>query len=179
METETSTSGILSIKMMTENTKPCMKKGYNEANLSEMLPLIRECLAAGQQVKFSPRGVSMLPMILQGRDSVTLASPPERLKKYDLPLYRREDGSFVLHRVVKVGDTYTCIGDNQFKAEKGVTPESVIAVVTAFTRKGKTYSVTSADYRLYCLLWHLSRPARRVWRALRVRVGRLLRKIRS
>lgn len=147
------------------------------SHLDEMMPLIRECLAAGQSVKFSPRGVSMLPMILQGRDSVYLSSPPERLKMFDIPLYRREDGSFVLHRVVKVGDTYTCIGDNQFRAEKGITPESVIAVVTAFTHKGKTYSVTSAGYRLYCLLWYVSRPARRVLRAFWRRVKRLFIKL--
>ena len=147
------------------------------SGMEEMLPLILECLAAGQQVKFSPRGISMLPMILQGRDSVYLSSPPERLKMFDIPLYRREDGSFVLHRVVKVGDTYTCIGDNQFRAEKGITPESVIAVVTAFTHKGKIYSVTSAGYRWYCLLWYASRPARRVLRAVWRRVKRLFIKL--
>ena len=133
----------------------------------------------GQSVKFSPRGTSMLPMIVPGRDSVTLSSPPERLKKFDIPLYRREDGSFVLHRVVKVGDSYTCIGDHQFKAEPGIEHGQVMAVVTAFTRKGKTYSVSCAGYRLYCVLWHISRPARRVWRALRVRASRLKRKILS
>lgn len=147
------------------------------SDLEEMLPLIRECLSAGQSVKFSPRGISMLPMIVQGRDSVTLASPPEKLKKFDIPLYRREDGSFVLHRVIKVGDTYTCIGDNQFKAESGIAHDQVIAVVTAFTHKGKTYSVSCADYRLYCVFWHVSRPARRIWRALRVRAARVKRKI--
>jgi hypothetical protein len=149
------------------------------SNLQEMLPLIKECLSAGQSVKFSPRGISMLPMIVQGRDSVTLSSAPEKLKKFDIPLYRRADGSFVLHRVVKVRDTYTCIGDNQFKAEPGVTHESVIAVVTSFTRKGKTYSVSCVGYRLYCVLWHASRPTRRIWRALRVRAARLKRKIKS
>jgi hypothetical protein len=118
-------------------------------------------------------------MIRQGKDSVYLSSPPEKLKKFDIPLYRREDGSFVLHRVVKVGETYTCIGDNQFKAEKGIAHSSVIAVVTAFVREGKTYSVSDRGYRLYCVLWHISRPARHVWRALRARVGRLMRKIRS
>ena len=147
------------------------------SDLDEMLPLIEECLGLGQSVKFSPRGISMLPMIVQGRDSVTLSSPPEKLKKFDIPLYRRSDGSFVLHRVVKVGDSYTCIGDNQFKAEPGVEHSQVIAVVTAFTRKGKTYSVSCAGYRLYCVLWHISRPARHVWRALRFRAARLKRKI--
>lgn len=172
-------SEIISIKMKNENNKPKINKGCNTASLEEMLPLITECLSNGQSVKFSPRGISMLPMIVQGRDSVTLASPPEKLKRFDIPLYRREDGSFVLHRVIKVGDTYTCIGDNQFKAETGVAHSQVIAVVTAFIRKGKAYSVSCTGYRLYCVLWHCSRPVRRIWRALRVRAVRLKRKIKS
>lgn len=167
------------IKMKNEIDKPHIKKGCNTANLKEMLPLIEECLSAGQGVKFSPRGISMLPMIVQGRDSVTLSSAPEKLKKFDIPLYRREDGSFVLHRVIKVGETYTCIGDNQFKAEHGIKHSQVIAVVTSFTRKGKNYSVSCAGYRLYRVLWHYSRPVRRVWRALRVRAARLKRKLKS
>lgn len=147
------------------------------SDLNEMLPLIEECLSVGQSVKFSPRGISMLPMIVQGRDTVTLSSPPDKLKKFDIPLYRREDGSFVLHRVVRLGDDYTCIGDNQFKAEPGISHSQVIAVVTAFTRKGKTYAVSCFGYRLYCVIWHYSRPLRRVWRAVRVRFARLKRKI--
>ena len=167
------------MNMKNENTESRDKKQRHTANLSELFPLMEECLRMGQSVKFSPRGTSMLPMIVPGRDSVTLSSPPERLKKFDIPLYRREDGSFVLHRVVKVGDSYTCIGDHQFKTEPGIEHGQVMAVVTAFTRKGKTYSVSCAGYRLYCVLWHISRPARRVWRALRVRASRLKRKILS
>lgn len=165
--------------MKNENKRLDIEKVNTKTSLEVLLPLMKECLSAGQSVKFSPRGISMLPMIVQGRDSVTLSSPPKKLKKFDIPLYRREDGSFVLHRAVKISDTYTCIGDNQFKAEKGITHDQVIGVVTAFTRKGKTYSVSCVGYRLYCVLWHISRPIRRMWRAFKVRAVRLKRKIRS
>ena len=73
--------------------------------MDELMPLILERLAAGQDVRFSPRGVSMLPMLRQGRDTVTLSPVTGRLRKYDLPLYRREDGRYVLHRVVGVANT--------------------------------------------------------------------------
>lgn len=128
------------------------------------MPLIRERLAAGQTVRFSPRGTSMLPMLRQGRDSVVLAPVPETLKKYDLPLYQRGNGQFVLHRVVAVGDTYTCIGDNQFQLETGLRHDQMIAVVTAFSRGGREISVTSSGHRLYCRLWHWSRPVRYILR---------------
>ncbi len=44
------------------------------------MPLIRETLEEGKCVQFSPRGVSMLPMLRQGKDTVTL-SPIEKNKK--------------------------------------------------------------------------------------------------
>ena len=128
------------------------------------MPLFREQLAVGQTVRFSPRGVSMLPMLRQGIDSVELSPVPGKLRKYDLPLYRRENGTYVLHRIVDAGCTYTCMGDNQFTAETDLRQEQMIAVVTAFYRGEKKHSVSEPGYRLYCRLWHYSRPVRRFWR---------------
>lgn len=132
--------------------------------LNDLMPLIREALAAGKTVRFSPRGVSMLPMLRQGTDSVVFSPLPERLRKYDLPLYRRDNGQYVLHRVVEVGDTYTCVGDNQFDLERGLRHDQMIAVVTAFYRGDEYHSVTEPTHRAYCRLWHWSRPARHLWR---------------
>ncbi len=134
-----------------------------EIQLQQVMPLIREQLAAGQSVRFSPMGTSMLPMLRQGMDAVVLSPLPPKLKKYDLPLYQRENGQFVLHRIVAVGDTYTCVGDNQFVRESMVTQEQMIALVTAFTRGKKTYHVQYLPYRLYCRFWHYSRPVRHLW----------------
>ena len=132
--------------------------------LDNLMPLFRERLAAGQKVRFSPRGISMLPMLRQGVDTVTLAPLPEKLRKYDLPLYQRDNGQYVLHRVVEVGETYTCIGDNQFVTEPGLRHDQMIARVSAFTRGDREYSVTDLRYRLYCRLWHESRPLRHFFR---------------
>lgn len=132
--------------------------------LDNLMPLFRERLAAGQKIRFSPRGISMLPMLRQGIDTVTLAPLPQKLRKYDLPLYQRDNGQYVLHRVVKAGDTYTCIGDNQFVLEPGLRHDQMIALVTAFTRGDREYAVTDPRYRLYCILWHHSRPLRRFYR---------------
>lgn len=132
--------------------------------LDTLMPLFRERLATGQKVRFSPRGMSMLPMLRPGIDTVVLSPVPETLKKYDLPLYQRQDGKYVLHRIVAVeGDTYTCMGDNQFYPEWGLTREQMIALVTAFTRGKREYAVTDIRYRLYCYFWHVSRPVRHFW----------------
>ena len=140
--------------------------------MADIAPVIQERLAAGQSVRFSPRGISMLPMIRQGKDSVVLSAVRGRLKKYDIPLYRRDDGKYILHRIMDVSDTYTCIGDHQYVQEKGVRQDQVIAVVTAFYRGEKRYEVSHAGYRVYCILWHWSRPVRH----LMVRAKRWLRR---
>ena len=103
-----------------------------------------------------PRGISMLPMLRQGLDSVVLSPVPGKLKKYDLPLYQRENGKYILHRIIGAGTTYTCMGDNQFVEEPGIRQEQLLAVVTGFYR-GETYH--SVDEPAY-----YSRPLRRFWR---------------
>ena len=141
-----------------------------------MMPLILERLASGETVKFTTRGNSMRPMLDNGKDQVILSPLPEKLKKYDLPLYRRDNGQFVLHRIVEVGETYTCIGDNQFDLETGVCYDQMIALATGFVRKGKEYSMKQLGYRIYCCLWHRSRRVRHF--LLRCRLG-IIRRIKK
>lgn len=129
-------------------------------SMEELVPLIREQLAAGKKVCFSPRGTSMLPMLRQGKDRVELALLKEQPKKYDVLLYQNAKGNYVLHRVVAVEETLSCIGDNQFVQEKGIRKEQIIGVVSGFYRGIGRRSVASLDYRIYCRLWHWSRPLR-------------------
>lgn len=131
-------------------------------NLEQVFPLIQERLAVGESVQFTPRGTSMRPTILGGRDQVVLSPLSEKLKKYDLPFYRRDDGHFVLHRIVKAGKTYTCIGDNQFQYESGIRQDQMLALATGFYRKGKFYDTSGLGYKIYVRLWCWSRPVRYV-----------------
>ena len=142
------------------------------------MALVRERTAAGQSLRYIPfRGISMLPMLRQGRDSVELSPLPERLKKYDLPVYQYPSGKYVMHRVVRVEeDHYVCNGDNLLQMEK-IYPNQMIALVTAFTRDGKRIEVTDFRYQLYCRLWVGSRPLRHGWRRLRPVLGRIKRKL--
>ena len=129
----------------------------------ELLPLIEERLAAGYAVRYLPfRGVSMLPMLRQGKDSVELSPLPAKLKKYDLPVYRRPSGQLVMHRVWAVKeDHYICMGDNT-EAFEPVYPEQLLGLVSASKRGEKRIEVTNPGYRLYCRLWRLTRPLRAV-----------------
>ncbi len=150
----------------------------NPVRLDVIMPLIKEQLASGESVQFTPRGVSMRPMIYGGRDKVILSPLPDKLKKYDLPLYQRDNGQYVIHRIVKTGEEFTCIGDNQVTFEKGVRPEWMIAKVTAFVRDGKIYSVDSITYKIYCRLWHYGvRPIHRAVYFARGKASKIYHKI--
>lgn len=115
-------------------------------------PIIREKLALGGRVIIKPKGTSMLPLIRQGIDEVELSAPPkERLKKYDIPFYKRENGQFVLHRIVGVKkDSYILCGDNQTDLERGITDEMIFAVVTRIKRDGIFFDVNNEEYLKYC-----------------------------
>ena len=126
----------------------------NKISMQELLPFIEEALNNNKTFTIPITGTSMLPLLVKGRDTVTIKKCETTLKKGDLPLYRRQDGSFVLHRVVSVeaDGTYTMCGDNQFLKEKGIAHTAIIGVVTAITRNGKTFSVDSKKYQLYVKL---------------------------
>ena len=100
-------------------------------------------------------GDSMLPLLRQGRDLFIITrKPAHRLKKYDVPLYKRDSGQYVLHRILKVRkNDYILCGDNRWERESGVTDRHVIGVMTAVIRDGKTIYVTDPKYRLYVHLW--------------------------
>jgi hypothetical protein len=123
-----------------------------------------EKLEQGGMVYFNPRGTSMLPMLHNDGDMVKLVKPKGQLKKYDLPLYRRTDGAFVLHRVVAVNadGTYTMCGDNQWCLEKGISHSQIVGKVVAFKRSGKEYSVEDRGYKAYCRVWIAVMPLRHI-----------------
>ena len=67
-------------------------------------------------------GVSMLPMLKQGRDLFILKKKTDqRCKKYDVVLYYRKPGQYVLHRIVEVHEKeYVILGDNCEYKEYGI-----------------------------------------------------------
>ena len=130
--------------------------------MQELVPLIEEVVREGGEFRLFPRGTSMLPLLREGRDSVVLVAPGT-LEKRDICLYRRENGAYVLHRLIKwdqEGRPVFC-GDNQTALEYGVARDSVVAVVHACYRDDKRREVTDLRYRLYAF-FHCVMPLRRL-----------------
>lgn len=108
-------------------------------------------------------GRSMRPMLRQGKDTIILSPKKGRLKKYDVPLYRRGE-AYVLHRVIEVRETdYVICGDNCYAKEYGITDEDIVGVLTGFRRGERYVSLTSPFYRLYSRVHVALYPIRAVW----------------
>jgi len=93
-------------------------------------------------------GVSMLPMLKNRRDTIVVARKTERLKPYDVALYKRGD-VYILHRVLETIDGgYIIRGDNCYSDET-VPEEAVIGVLVEFFRKNKHFLCTDKKYLSY------------------------------
>ena len=145
---------------------------------------IREYLEKNEYLAYRISGVSMLPMLRQEKDLVTLRRYDGRgLKKYDVAMYDRGGPRrYVLHRVVEVGDgSYTFLGDNCVTKEKNIPESAIVAVLDSFSRGGKQISVNDLKYRLYVRVHCAFFPIRKAYKKLRARAARVpaLRKVRD
>ena len=110
-------------------------------------------------------GTSMLPLLKEGRDLVELEPcSQERLKKGDVVLYKKNDGTLVLHRIIKTenGEFFTVLGDHQFKNAERVNKNQIIAVARGFFIKGRYVNEKTRWYRLYKKIWLCNLNVRRI-----------------
>lgn len=128
-----------------------------------------------------PKGTSMYPLLRDDCGKVFIVAPEKPLKKYDIALYVRADGSYILHRVMDVTpDGYVMCGDNQWRLEYGVTHDMVIGRLDSWYKGKKRRSVTDKGYLRYTRFWCKSLKRRKrilpvMWK-LRKLKGHLLRK---
>jgi signal peptidase I len=119
----------------------------NKVKMESLLPFIEEAFERNQKFKVPITGTSMNPLLYQGRDFVFIEKPKFPLEIGDIPLYRRDNGAFVLHRIVAKGVSgYTLTGDNQFILEEGITDSHIIGVVTSMCIDGKMIGVNDPEY---------------------------------
>lgn len=101
-------------------------------------PYIDEAFDKDERFIFKPNGVSMQPFIKGGCDAVEIEKYTGGAEKHDIVFYRRPDGKYVLHRIVKIcNDCYGVCGDNQWWVEK-IVDEQIFARVTSVDGKKKT-----------------------------------------
>lgn len=110
---------------------------------------------------FTNVGVSMMPLLRQGRDLMVIVKKgAERCKKYDAVLFKRDNGQYVLHRVLEVRENdYLIVGDNCWQKEY-VREDQILGIMTEVVRDGKKISVDDKNYQRYVHLWCDHFPAR-------------------
>lgn len=142
-------------------------------NLKEFWPVMKEVFESGGEFTFYPHGISMLPLIRQGVDQVVLVKA-ENIKLGDAVFYLRDNGQFVLHRIVKIKNgQYVMCGDNQFNLEYGITDKHILAKMKCVIRDGQIIDESNKKYRKY-----VNRlPLRRFKKRVRNLLGRIYRKI--
>lgn len=139
----------------------------------------KEYLESNKVLIYSTTGTSMLPLIREGLDTVQIEKPNRKIRKYDVVLYVRDNGQYVLHRVVRVRkDGYVLIGDNQYILEKGVRRDQIIGIMVAVFRGEKLVKTTSMKYKLYSrrIVWFrfLRRVIKKIFLMLKVHKKRCL-----
>ena len=122
-------------------------------SVQEMAPVICEFVSAGKKVNITVTGNSMYPLFRNRLDSVVLEKC-ENYKKNDIVFYKRENGQYILHRIIKKDENGFCMaGDNETKKEYPVSEKTVIAKVTEAKRGEKNVEFSGAFYKCYCFVW--------------------------
>ena len=122
-------------------------------------------------------GVSMEPLFSDRRDTIIVVKTDKRLKKYDVPLYKRGE-DYILHRVVRVlPDSYVICGDNCEELEYGVPDSDILGVLVAFYRKDKYYTVENPIYRIYSFLVVNTFTLRVLAKKAKRRISRILKRL--
>lgn len=115
---------------------------------------IKNELSQGHSCASTTVGLSMFPMLRNRRDIVILEPVTGALKRYDVAMYQRPSGQYVLHRILRVKpDGYVICGDNQFRKEYPVPHEWVQGVLSGFYRGDRFISVKDWRYRIYVHIW--------------------------
>ena len=90
------------------------------------------------------KGVSMEPMLRQFREESLIRTLDREPRKYDVVLFKRRDGTYVLHRIVgRRGETFLIRGDNCMGTET-VERDQILGILSGFYR-GETYVDCATD----------------------------------
>ena len=147
--------------------------------VTEMPISIADYLKENGKITYSNVGVSMMPLLRQGKDLFTIEkNKGERYKKGDVVLFARGKDKYVLHRIIKVlPDEYVILGDNCVNPERGIKDSDIHGKMISFVRNGKEHSVTEKRYRFYTGFILFTNPVRVFFKKMWGRAKRLGKKI--
>ncbi len=130
----------------------------DEVIIEEAIRLVND----GVSVTFPVKGVSMLPFIIGGRESVILAQPKD-IVVGTVVLAWVEGCRYVVHRIIKIdGEQVTLMGDGNVAGVEHCTIQDVKALVThVVDEKGRRRSLYTPWRQRAARFWRVLLPIRR------------------
>lgn len=112
-----------------------------------------DILNSGEILYYRNKGDSMYPLIEENKCILKIIPKPNsRLKVGDIPLYKRDNGKYVLHRIIKVKSyEYYLRGDNRVFTERGIEDRHIIGVLDSIIKDGKEIKVYGNTSKLFLL----------------------------
>ena len=132
------------------------RKKMNENRYEELLKTQKKLI-------FTPGGKSMVPMLGDRKNTVVIlpVSEGQKIKKYDVIFYKRDNGQYVLHRVIKKQkNSFVLCGDGQYVKEYGVRRDMILGKLDGFFKGEKYIRMDSTSIVIYSRLRVASRPVR-------------------
>ncbi len=140
-------------------------------SLKEAAPVIEEVLRSGGRVRMLASGRSMEPVIINGHDIVVLKKAERPFEKDDIVLFKRHNGSLVLHRIITVdGNRLTLRGDSQWTTET-VDKSMILGILEAVERNGKVFNLNDKYFKKYKFTLPLIRWKNRIINSINIRLG--------
>ncbi len=120
----------------------------------EFLGTLCEMTDSGKTVSTVVSGGSMAPFLCANRDFVFLQKPHRKLKKGDIVLFNRENGDFVLHRILRIKeDEFYLCGDRQTTLEGPVKEADIRCIAVSAKRKDSLITEKSPVWWFYGTIW--------------------------
>lgn len=136
-----------------------MRRLDTDAYVSALRDLVNE----GKECRLLISGSSMAPFLVHERDSIIFSKPQRELQRGDMVFYQRENGQFVMHRILHVKpEGLYIVGDAQTEIEGPVNPSQVFAVVTRAQRKGKWIGPGDFWWWFFRTVWIRLVPVRKI-----------------
>ena len=127
------------------------------------MPMLIELINKGHDVNFIVTGTSMTPFLINGRDTVIISPITSSLKRGDIVFFQRQNGQYVMHRIVKVKkDGFYLVGDHQTIIEGPISRSQIFGIIHTVIRKGATITEGDFVWWLFAHVWLSVIPLRKI-----------------
>lgn len=128
-----------------------------EVNTREYMAVLEDMVGQGLEVTLNVSGTSMEPFLVHKRDTVYLGAPTRPLRAGDVVCYRRRNGQYVMHRIMKRRENqFFLAGDHQTTLEGPVEQEQIFAVMLSVNRNGRWITENDGIWKYYASVWRRS-----------------------